>query len=99
MVKLTLQRDIGLLHLRDLLLGLIDSHVAPATQLETEAPHGLPRRETDERAVLLDDLLRARAREEVEVEGAADETVLDQRDVGGRGRKEKNIGAGGAGTL
>ena len=64
--------------------------------MEPEAPHGLPRREADERAVLLDDLLRARAREEVEVERAADEAVLDERDVGRGRREEQDVRARGA---
>jgi hypothetical protein len=40
---------------------------------------------------------RGRAGEEVEVEGAAEDAVLDERDSRVGGREEEDVGAGGAG--
>ena len=59
--------------------------------MEPEAPCRLPRRTADQFGVLFDDLVRRRAREEVEVECAADRAVLDERDVGRRRREQEDV--------
>ena len=67
-----LQRNVRCTHVHHLIPGVVDVAVSPPGQLEPEAPRGLPRREADELAVLLDHLLRAWARKEVEVERASE---------------------------
>ena len=91
-----LERNIRLAHPLHLLTRFVQVLVAPPAEVEAEAPERLPGREPDERAVLLDDFLWARAGEEVEVEHAADEAVLDERDGGGGRRLEERIRASGA---
>jgi hypothetical protein len=49
--------------------------------VQAKAPERLPRRQARDRRVLFDDFLRGRAREEVEVEHAAEHPVLDERRV------------------
>ena len=85
-----LERDARVAHRLRGRLGRVHRAVAPPAQVEAEAPQRLPRREPDQRAVLLDDRVRRGPREEVHVERAADEPVLDERDGGaGRGLQER----------
>ena len=92
-----LERDARLAHAPHLRARVLDRGVAPAAELEAEPPERLPGRQPDERAVLLDDVLRARAGEEVQVERAAEEPVLEDGD-GRRGRcQEEGVRARSAG--
>jgi hypothetical protein len=95
---LTLEWDIGRPHAGDSLCRRIRTSVAPAAEVEAKAPHRLPARRADDTRVLLDDRLRRRAREEVEVEDAAEHAVLDERDIRRRRGQKQNVGAGGRGN-
>ena len=92
-----LERDVRLAHPPHRLARRVHVREPPPAQVEAEAPVRLPGRPPDERAVLLDDLLRGRPGEEVEVERAAEQAVLDERDVGGGRSEQEDVGAGGAG--
>jgi hypothetical protein len=65
--------------------------------MEPEAPVRLPGRCADDRRVLFDYRGRGRAGEEVEVEGAAEDAVLNERDSRVGGGEKEDVGAGGAG--
>ena len=60
--------------------------------MEPESPERLPSRLADERTVLLNDTFGLWSREEVEVEGATQHTILDERLVRGGWRRENNVG-------
>ena len=61
--------------------------------METEPPGRLPSREAHQRAVLLNDRLRGRAREEVEVQHPADHPIFNERGVGAWRGQEEDISA------
>lgn len=75
----TFQRNISFPHLGDLFPGLIHTLVSPSTEMESKRPSWLPERLADQFTILFDDFLRGRSREEVEVKGASNESVLDER--------------------
>lgn len=94
-----LERDVRRAHVRDDLLDRGDVRVAPAAEVEPEAPVRLPGRRADDLGVLLHYGLRGGPGEEVEVEHAADEAVFDEGDVGGGRGEEEDVRAVGAGEL
>ena len=91
-----LERDARVAHRLRGRLGRVHRAVPPPAQVEAEAPQRLPRRQPDQRAVLLDDRVRRGPREEVHVERAADEPVLDERDGRAGWGLQERVRAGGA---
>lgn len=61
--------------------------------METESPGRLPSREAHQRAVLFDDGLRGRSREEVKVQYTANHPVLNEGCVGARRGEEEDVSA------
>ena len=80
----TFEGDVRSAHGIDLLLRLGKARIAPPTEMEAKAPIWRSGGKADHLAVLFDDALWVWAREEVQVEGAADEAVLNQRLIRGR---------------
>ena len=78
---LAFQRNVRFSHICDLELRLVDIFVTPPTEMEAKTPRGLPRRKTYQLAILLDNLLWARSREEIEVQSPANLPIFDKGDV------------------
>lgn len=91
----TFEWDIRLPHLHHRLPRLIHRAVPPTTQMQTERPERYPRGRAHHRRVLLDDLDRGRAGEEVEVKHAAEQAVLHEGLVAGGRAQEEDVSAGG----
>lgn len=87
------ERDLRRAHPRDDVLGLIDARVSPAAEVEAEPPVGLPGGRADDLGVLLHDGEGGGPGEEIEVQRAAKEAILDEGDVGRGGSEEQDVSA------
>lgn len=77
-ITLTFQWDIRFTHARYLFFCLRNVCVAPATQVEAKSEERLPSRQTNELTILLNDGPWCGSGEEVKIEGAPDDAVLDE---------------------